>query len=81
MPSFKSSSNRRMLRTWEAAEYTGIARSTLEKLRVRGSGCPFIRIGRVIVYSTDELDSWLAAHRRTSTSDRPCETRKHGSRG
>ena len=35
-----------MLRTPAAADYTGLAKSTLEKMRVRGDGCPFIRIGR-----------------------------------
>ena len=58
-----------MLRTTEAAEYTSLAKSTLEKLRVSGGGCPYIRVGRVVVYDPDDLDEWLAAHRRKSTSD------------
>jgi excisionase family DNA binding protein len=62
---------RRKLRTPEAAEYTGIAQSTLEKLRVTGGGAPYIRIGRVVLYDQDDLDAWLAAHRRRSTSDEP----------
>jgi excisionase family DNA binding protein len=61
---------RRKLRTPEAAEYVGIASSTLEKLRVTGGGAPYIRIGRVVLYDPDDLDAWLAAHRRKSTSDR-----------
>lgn len=61
---------RRMLRTREAAEYTGLAKSTLEKLRVQGGGSPFIRVGRVVVYDPADLDTWLASHRRTSTSDK-----------
>jgi len=60
---------RKMLRTREAAAYTGLAKSTLEKLRVQGGGCPYIRIGRVVVYDPADLDAWLAAHRRKSTSD------------
>lgn len=60
-----------MLRTHEAATYTGLAKSTLEKLRVRGGGCPYIRVGRVVIYDPADLDAWLAAHRRTSTSDKP----------
>jgi len=63
-------SRRRMLRTCEAAEYTGIAKSTLEKFRVNGRGCPFIRIGRIVVYDPNDLEAWLSAHRRKSTSDR-----------
>jgi excisionase family DNA binding protein len=59
-----------MLRTAEAAAYTGLAKSTLEKLRVRGGGCPYIRVGRVVVYDSADLDAWLSSHRRTSTSDK-----------
>jgi len=64
----QSSPRRAMMRTTEAAAYTGISKSTLEKLRVTGGGCPYIRIGRVVVYDPDDLDAWLAAHRRKSTS-------------
>ena len=57
------------LRTPDAATYTGLAKSTLEKLRVSGDGCAFIRIGRAVLYDPDDLDAWLASHRRKSTSD------------
>jgi excisionase family DNA binding protein len=69
MSSECSPSPRRKLRTREAAAYTGLAKSTLEKLRVTGRGAPYIRIGRVVLYDPDDLDAWLAAHRRKSTSD------------
>ena len=69
--------HRRMLRTREAAEYTGLAKSTLEKLRVHGGGCPYIRIGRVVVYDPADLDAWLASHRRVSTSDIASRKRRH----
>ncbi len=62
-------SSRPKLRTRDAAAYTGLAKSTLEKLRVNGRGCPYIRIGRAVLYDPDDLDAWLAAHRRKSTSD------------
>lgn len=38
--------HRRKLRTRDAAAYTGLAESTLEKLRVHGGGCPYMRVGR-----------------------------------
>ncbi len=69
MSSDISSHRRPKLRTQEAAAYTGLAKSTLEKLRVTGDGAPYIRIGRVVLYDPDDLDAWLAAHRRKSTSD------------
>ncbi len=70
MTSEVSHSARAKLRTREAAAYTGLAKSTLEKLRVTGGGAPYIRIGRVVLYDPDDLDAWLAAHRRKTTSDK-----------
>ena len=62
--------NRSKLRTTGASAYTGLAESTLEKLRVHGGGPLYIRVGRVVVYDPDDLDAWLEAHKRRSTSDR-----------
>ena len=62
--------SRAKLRTREAAAYTGLAKSTLEKLRVSGKGCRDIRVGRAVLYDPDDLDNWLAAHRRQSTSEK-----------
>jgi predicted DNA-binding transcriptional regulator AlpA len=59
----------RRLRTPAAADYLGYAESTLEKKRLTGDGPPFIRLGRVIVYDTRDLDSWLAERRAHSTSE------------
>ncbi len=68
MTSAIQKTNRPKLRTPAAAAYTGLAKSTLEKLRVNGGGCPYIRVGRVVVYDPDDLDAWLASHKRRSTS-------------
>ncbi|MBR1951953.1 MAG: helix-turn-helix domain-containing protein [Lentisphaeria bacterium] len=48
----------------EAAEYTGISRSQLAKLRYNGRGCTYIRIGdsptkAIIRYRKTDLDKWL----------------------
>jgi predicted DNA-binding transcriptional regulator AlpA len=59
----------RRLRTPAAADYLGYAESTLEKKRLSGDGPPFIRLGRVIVYDTRDLDAWLAERRARSTSE------------
>ena len=66
-------SSSRRLRTEGAAEYVGSTKSTMEKKRVSGDGPPFIKVGRVVVYDTGDLDTWLAAQRRRSTSDRTQE--------
>lgn len=58
------------LRTPDAADYLGLGKSTLEKMRLQGDGPVFIRLGKkTVVYDTRDLDAWLAAGRRTSTSD------------
>ena len=61
--------NRPKLRTAGAAAYSGLAESTLEKVRVSGAGPLYIRVGRVVVYDPDDLDAWLESHKRRSTSD------------
>jgi predicted DNA-binding transcriptional regulator AlpA len=60
---------RKMLSTPEAASYCGSSSSTFAKLRVYGGGPIFLKLGRRVVYSPDDLDAWLASRRRTSTSD------------
>lgn len=60
---------RRHLRPVEAAKYAGFSKSKLDKLRLFGDGPVFIKAGRVVLYDIDDLDRWLAARRRTSTSD------------
>jgi hypothetical protein len=56
------------LKTPAAADYCGLAASTLEKLRVSGGGPAYIKLGRRVVYHRDDLDAWLGTMRRQSTS-------------
>jgi predicted DNA-binding transcriptional regulator AlpA len=63
------SSQRRMLLTREAADLSGLSKSTLDKMRVFGGGPPYLKIGRRVVYDPVDLDQWLASHRRKSTSE------------
>lgn len=58
-----------MLRTPEAAAYCGSSASTFEKLRLSGLGPRYVKLGRRVVYDPADLDAWLAANRRRSTSD------------
>jgi predicted DNA-binding transcriptional regulator AlpA len=63
--------SRRILRTPQAAEYVGLSPSTLEKFRLSGQGPIYHKSGpKIVVYYPDDLDSWLHARRRKSTSDR-----------
>jgi predicted DNA-binding transcriptional regulator AlpA len=60
----------RVLRTPEAAEYVGLSASTLEKFRLTGSGPVYQKAGpKIVVYRLEDLDVWLNAQRRNSTSD------------
>ncbi len=61
----------RKLRPPAAGEYLGgVSVSTLAKWRLYGTGPRYSKLGpRLIVYDTQDLDEWLAARRRTSTSD------------
>ena len=58
------------VRTKQAAAYCGSTESTFNKLRLTGGGPTYIALNRTIVYDPDDLDSWLEANRRTSTSQK-----------
>jgi hypothetical protein len=56
-----------------AGAHTGIPARNYEMWRVRGGGPPYYKLGRRVVYDTDELDEWMRSKRRTSTSDAEAE--------
>jgi predicted DNA-binding transcriptional regulator AlpA len=58
-----------LLSTSAAAEYLGISPSFLNKLRCTGGGPRYVKIGRRVLYPKFELDLWITAHLRTSTSN------------
>ncbi len=66
---FEAPKSKSYLRTNAAADYVGLAVSTMAKARVEGWGPPYIKTGRIILYDRDDLDNWLASRKRTSTSD------------
>jgi len=53
------------------ARITGISESTLAKLRMRGGGPPYVKIGRSVRYSVSAGLAWMAARTRRSTSEQP----------
>lgn len=55
------------IRVKEAADYVGLSKSSLDKLRMGEDGPAYFKLGRAVVYSTDELDGWLESKRRSST--------------
>ncbi len=62
---------RKLLSTHEAATYCGGSQSTFEKLRCFGGGPAYVKLGRRVAYSTDDLDRWIDSNRRRSTSEPP----------
>lgn len=62
--------NSRLLRTPEAASYLGLSPSTLTKMRLRGDGPRFIKLGlRAVAYDLPDLNDYKSKGRRLSTSD------------
>lgn len=65
--------NSKLLSTPQAAEYLGLKPNYLEKLRISGGGPAFVKItggpAGMIRYTREDLDAWVAASRRRSTSD------------
>jgi predicted DNA-binding transcriptional regulator AlpA len=59
----------KLVRTPEAAAILGLSASTLEKLRLRGNGPKYAKLGRACAYSPQDLEAWAAARSRNSTSE------------
>lgn len=59
-----------VFRTKEAADYVGLAESTMEKKRVYGGGPQFLKYSTGAVrYLEEDLISWRAQFRTSSTSE------------
>ncbi len=58
------------LSTRQAASYLSLSPSWLEKLRLYGTGPAFYKVStRRILYKRTDLETWVEAHRRLSTSE------------
>ena len=66
------------LRTPQAAEYLGLSTSTIEKMRLRGDGPRYAKLGRLVVYAITDLEVWVEGHKRLSTTDVLLEARGTG---
>ena len=59
-----ASTDTERLSTSEAADLIGVSARTLERLRERGLGPPYVRLTpRVVFYSRRDLDQWVAGRR------------------
>jgi hypothetical protein len=60
----------RFLRPHQVEAVYGLTRKFLANARVRGDGPPFCKASpKLVLYSVDELEAWLARRRRVSTCD------------
>ena len=53
----------------EAAKLSGLAPSTLAKLRLSGNGPIYCKLGRRVVYRREDLEAWLETRVARNTSD------------
>ncbi len=60
---------RSLVRVEGAAAMCGLSVSTLNKLRIKGNGPPYSKLGRAVVYDPVDIDEWVKSRRRTSTSE------------
>lgn len=58
-----------LLTTKEAAHYLCVSTAFLERDRWAGARIPFVKIGRNVRYQLAELDAYIAARIRRSTSE------------
>jgi excisionase family DNA binding protein len=63
-----------VLKVAEAADYCGISKSTLDKLRCHGGGPLYFKIGKRVVYDRADLDTWLANKRVANTAAAAADT-------
>jgi hypothetical protein len=63
-----------MLNVKQAAEYTGLSKSSLDKLRIFGGGPLYIKVGARVVYDRVDLESWLAGKKIANTSQQVAVT-------
>lgn len=54
----------------QCAERTGLSHKTLEKMRLRGDGPPFLKpSARRVIYDRNEVDAWMRRRVFRSTSE------------
>ncbi len=57
------------LRADAAAKYLGVSVSVLAKMRMRGDGPPFVKLGRrIVIYRLADLAAWMDQRQRVSTA-------------
>jgi excisionase family DNA binding protein len=59
-----------LLTTQQVSELVGLSKDTLNRLRLKGGGPPFVHMGRAVRYKLSEVYAWMENQKSyTSTSD------------
>lgn len=70
MPNNKDANQSLLLTETEASKLIEFSTRTLQKWRVLGRGPKFVRVSaRAIRYRREDIDAWIEASLRSSTSD------------
>jgi hypothetical protein len=64
---------RMLLLPSDTATALGVTVGTLAKWRLAGGGPPYLKVGARVRYDSVDLETWLAAKRRVSTSSASVE--------
>ena len=59
----------RLIDTVQLAEYLGNEVNTCEGWRLKGIGPRYIKVGRLVRYSIQNVDLWIESQTRNSTSE------------
>jgi predicted DNA-binding transcriptional regulator AlpA len=57
------------LDTAAAADFVGLSKSALEKLRCFGTGPKYLKLNRAVRYRVSDLEAWLSERIVSSTSE------------
>lgn len=59
----------KLLDVAQAADHLGVSVGYMNKLRLRGGGPAFVKMGARVGYDPADLAAWIEASKRSSTSD------------
>ena len=59
------------LRAPDVAHHLAVSQSLLAKMRIRGNGPKYMKLGRVVIYDIRDIEDWCNQRRIESTSANP----------
>lgn len=51
-----------LLKQKEVATWTGMSEAWLEQCRFKGTGIPYIKVGRSVRYRSEDVQYWIESH-------------------